>query len=504
MQNEGTGCLRSAFIVYHSSFNAMLTWSAAYYVSEWLIRLVMLFYVPNRRSPAAARTWLLLIFLLPWPGLILYAAIGRIYLPKKRIEQQNLASQKIRAARFQLRSVSATTGQTASPEVERAAALASSLGDFKPLGGNVIQLLTDYQVSLELLIADIEAARFHVHLLYYIFENDQAGNRVGDALLAAAKRGVNCRVLMDAVGSGRGLRHLAPRLRAGGVEVTAVMPVSIFRRYPKQGARIDLRNHRKIAVIDGRVGYTGSQNIVDPSFIPGCPNEELVARVTGPVAAHLQAIFFVDRAMETDQMLDEPELFPDHPYPPGTPLPGDSIAQLLPSGPGYGRANAQVLMVDLIHAAQKRVVITTPYFVPDAPFMQAMQSAVFRGVEVHLVLPARSNQRITNLAQQSYYTELLESGIKIHLYQPHFLHAKHISVDDDLAVVGSSNIDIRSFALNAEVSLLVYDPDVVAQLRSIQEAYFAKSHELTREAWDHRSLAAKTLQNIARLADSLL
>src|SRR5437764_11328483 len=142
----------------------MITWSEVYYASEWLIRLVMLFYVPNRRSPAAARTWLLLIFLLPWPGLIVYAAIGRIYVPRKRIQLQTLASQKIRAARFQLRAVSAAAGTAVSPEAERAAALATNLGDFKPLGGNDVQLLTDYDVSLELLIADIEAARHHVHL----------------------------------------------------------------------------------------------------------------------------------------------------------------------------------------------------------------------------------------------------------------------------------------------------------------------------------------------------
>jgi cardiolipin synthase len=474
----------------------MINWSELYYLSEWLVRLVMLFYVPNRRTPAAARTWLLLIFLLPWPGLILYAAIGRIYLPRKRIELQTLASQKIRAARFQMRSVTAAAGGTgASPQAERAAALATNLGDFKPLGGNVVQLLTDYHVSLELLVADIEAARSHVHLLYYIFENDQAGSRVGDALIAAAGRGVKCRVLMDAVGSARALRKLAPRLRAGGVEVNATLPVGLFRR--KTG-RIDLRNHRKIAVIDGRIGYTGSQNIVDPCFIPGCPNEELVARVTGPVVAHLQAIFFVDRAIETDQMLDDPDLFPE------MDVSGPAVAQLLPSGPGYGRENAQSLMVDLIHSAHKRVVITTPYFVPDQPFLQALETAVLRGVEVHLVVPARSNQFVTNLAQQSFYDELLESGVKIHLYRPHFLHAKHLSIDDDVALIGSSNIDIRSFALNAEVSLLVYDAQVMNQIRAIHERYFANSDVLTREVWDERSVIARTSQNIARLADSLL
>ena len=473
-----------------------ITLSEIYYLSEWLIRLVMLFYVPNRRTPAAARTWLLLIFLLPWPGLILYAAIGRIYLPRKRVELQTRASERIRAARFQMRAVSAAGGTSASPLAERAAALATNLGDFKPLGGNDVQLLTDYTVSIELLVADIEAARHHVHLLYYIFENDATGRRVGDALINAAKRGVKCRVLMDEVGSKRGLRRLAPKLRAGGVEVTGVLPVGMWRR--NAAWRIDLRNHRKIAVIDGRVGYTGSQNIVDPVFIPGAPNEELVARVTGPVVAHLQSLFFVDRAIETDMMLDEPEVFPD------LEAAGPAVAQLVPSGPGYGRANAQALMVDLIHSAAKRVVITTPYFVPDAPFLQAMQTAVMRGAEVHLVLPSRSNLFVTNLAQQSYYTELLESGVKIHLYRPHFLHAKHMSVDDDVILIGSSNIDIRSFALNAEVSLMIYDAAVMAQLRQIQDRYIVDSQMLTREAWDERSVIAKTSQNIARLADSLL
>ena len=473
----------------------MITWSEFYYLTEWAIRLVMLFYVPNRRTPAAARTWLLLIFLLPWPGLMLYAVIGRIYLPRKRVELQTLASQHIRAARFQMKAVSAAGGFSASPLAERAAALATNLGDFKPLGGNDIQLLSDYHVSIELLIADIEAAQKHVHLLYYIFENDVTGRRVADALIMATKRGVKCRVLMDAVGSARGLRHLGPQLRANGVEVTALLPVGLFRR---NAARIDLRNHRKIAVIDGRIGYTGSQNIVDPLFIPGMPNEELVARCTGPVVAHLQAIFFVDRAIETDMMLDEPDTFPD------VPAAGPAVAQLLPSGPGYGRENVQAIMVDLLHSACKRAVITTPYFVPDPPFLQAMQTAVLRGAQVHLIVPARSNQFVTNLAQQSYYGELLESDVKIHLYRPNFLHAKHLSVDDDVVLVGSSNIDIRSFALNAESSLLIYDAGVMAQLRAIQDRYFANSDLLTREKWDQRGVIARTSQNIARLADSLL
>jgi cardiolipin synthase len=402
--------------------------------------------------------------------------------------------QQMRATPFGARSREAVA-LAISPPAARAAVLAANLAELKPVPGNTVCLLTDYQGSLDALLADIATARRHIHLLYYIFSNDAVGRRVADALIAAAQRGVTCRLLMDAVGSKRALRRLAPRLRAAGVEVHATMAVGLFRR---NAARIDLRNHRKIAVIDGSIAYTGSQNIAEPHFIPDCPNEELVVRVTGPIVGQLQAALLVDRAVEIGEMLDDPALFPD------LPATGASAAQLLPSGPGYGRENAQELMVDLIHSAQQRVVITTPYFVPDEAFLQAMRTAVRRGAQVHLVVPARSNQFVTNLAQQSYYDELLEAGVFVHLYRPRFLHAKHLSIDDQVVLIGSSNIDIRSFALNAEVSLLIYDPAVVAELAKIQDRYFADSELLTREKWDQRSLLARTSQNIARLADSLL
>ena len=164
----------------------------------------------------------------------------------------------------------------------------------------------------------------------------------------------------------------------------------------------------------------------------------------------------------------------------------------------------QTLMVNLLHAACKRVVITTPYFVPDEPFLQAMCTAVLRGAEVHLIVPAHANQRVTRLAQQSYFELLLDAGVIIHLDQPHFLHAKHLSVDDELAIVGSSNIDIRSFALNAEISMLIYDAPTIAQLAAVQDHYFANSRILTKDEWAKRSTFTRTIQNLARLADSLL
>ena len=472
----------------------MANWSLLYLISEWTIRFAMLIYVPQRRSAAASRTWLLLIFLLPWPGLLLYALFGRIYVPRHRIEEQERASSHIRAVQAQMSTQTAATAQLPA-HLAATAALAANLGDFEPFAGNQVDLLSDYDGAIDRLVADIENARHHAHLLYYIFEDDESGRRVAGALARAAGRGVKCRVLMDAVGSKHGLARLAPKMRADGIEVNAMLPVGLFRR---NAARFDLRNHRKIAVLDGSLGYTGSQNLVNSGFVKGYPNEELVARVTGPVVAQLQAVFLADHYFETNATLNEAELFPRV-----TPT-GRSPAQVVPSGPGYQRENGQELIVALLYAARERVVITTPYFVPDEPFLQAIRSAARREVEVHLVVSRHANQLVTQLAQRSYYDDLLEAGVRIHLYQPHFLHAKHLSIDDEIAFLGSTNIDIRSFALNSEINLLIYDREVVASLRRVQERYFAHSELLTAEAWDKRSLAARVLQNSARLADSLL
>ncbi len=469
-------------------------WSLPYLISEWAIRVVMLVYVPQRRSAAASRTWLLFIFLLPWPGIIIYALFGRIYISKRRIGRQIRASHHIRAVQAQMGKLDFLRPKLPPQDIPLAA-FAARLGDFEPFSGNHVELLTDYQGAIDRLIADIDQARHHVHLLYYIFGDDATGQRVAEALARAAQRKVQCRVLMDAVGSKPALRHLAPKMRARGIEVEAMLPVNLFRR---NAARFDLRNHRKIAVIDGAIGYTGSQNIVNPGFVKNYPKEELSLRVTGPVVVQLQAVFLADKYFETGGLLEHPELFPD--LPPA----GDAVAQVVPSGPGYQRENGQELMISLLYAARKRIVITTPYFVPDEPFMQAVRSAVVRGVEVNLVLSQHANQLVTQMAQRSYYDELLAAGVRIHLYQPRFLHAKHLSIDDHTVLIGSTNIDIRSFALNSEVNLLIFDPATAARLRDLQQTYFANSHLLTAEAWAKRPLTSRTLQGIARLADSLL
>jgi cardiolipin synthase len=302
-------------------------------------------------------------------------------------------------------------------------------------------------------------------------------------------------VLADAIGSRTGLRTLRPRLTAMGVAIREMLPVSLL---PWRKARVDLRNHRKIAVIDGQIGYIGSQNLVAAEFEDGLAYEDLMARVTGPVVLELQYVFAADWFVETNEILDGESEFPSPRLAGGVP------AQALASGPAFPTQNNQRLFVALVHGAREQMVLTTPYFIPDEPLLQAMQTAALRGVAVHLVVSERGDHPIVSLAQESYYEELLEAGVQVHLYRTNFLHAKHLSIDDSVALIGTSNLDIRSFALNAEIMLLLYDADVTARLAAEQARYFAGSRLLALTTWRKRSFAAKMAQNLTRLLSPLL
>ena len=471
-----------------------LNWAIIHFIAEWVIRIIMLFYVPHKRTPAAARSWLLLIFVLPYVGLILYAIFGRANLPRERVEAQERASQFLREYGDSIygKYLEHPVTIDAFPP---AVVLAEQLGDFGAVGGNKIELLADYDDALRRLIMDIDAAQLHVHLIYYIFADDETGRSVVDALARAVGRGVKCRVLMDGYGSNRGLRRLAPRMISLGIEVLESLPVQPLRR---KSARFDLRNHRKIAVVDGKAGYVGSQNLINRDFKKGIIYEELVARVAGPAVLQLQAVFVTDWFIESELVLAGGDIFPEH-----APA-GDVVAQVLPSGPGYPQANAQRLIVSLVHAANKRIVITTPYFIPDESLLDAVKIAVMRGVDVHLIVSFVADQILVCQAQRSYYDELLTAGVKVHLYRGHLLHAKHLTFDDQIALIGSSNVDLRSFLLNEEVTLIVYNARTIGELRQIQERYMRSSLDLDLETWRARPGWRKAVENTARLVDSVL
>ena len=470
-------------------------WAWIFVISEWAIRLVMLVVIPFRRTPAAAKGWLLLIFFEPWIGLVVYLLIGRAWLPRWQRERLAKLPQAMTGIVGRLAHHPSIFHPEVGPALSQAVVLAENLGGSPILGGNGLELLTDYDGTLARLTADIDRAENHVHLLFYIFADDRATAPIVEALGRAVKRGVRCRVLADAIGSRRGLRTLRPKLTALGVELHEMLPVSLL---PWRKARLDLRNHRKIVVIDGQIGYTGSQNLVAADFKKGLAYEDLMVRVTGPVVLELQYIFAADWFVETNELLDGDQEFP------GPKICGDIAAQGLASGPAFPTQNNQRLFVALVHGARKRVVLTTPYFIPDEPLFQAMQTAAVRGVDVHLVVSEKGDQRVVLLAQESYYEEMLEAGVHIHLYRKNFLHAKHLSIDDSVALIGSSNLDIRSFALNAEVMLLIYDTGVTARLAVEQDRYQRNSRLLALATWGQRSFVRRFLQNLARLLSPLL
>lgn len=472
-----------------------INWASVYLVVEWAIRLVMLAVVPFRRSPHAASAWLLLILFIPWLGLVLYLAIGQPKVPAWRHDRISHFEEAMRPAVLRLQASSTLDEPVLTPRQQPVAALAERLGRFVPWAGNDVELLPEYEETLARLARDIDAAEDHVHLLYYIFAADKATAPIVEALGRAAQRGVTCRVLVDAFGSRRYLRRLRRRLRAAGVQLQEVLPYGFFQR---RRVRFDLRNHRKIAVVDGRLAYTGSQNLVDPEFKRGIVYEELVARLEGPAVLQLQFIFAADWYLETGEVLDAPTLFPE------PSAEGPCIAQVLPSGPVFDTQTTHRFVVALVHAARQRVVIVSPYFVPDEALLQALETAVLRGVEVHLVVPKKRDQFFVGLAQESYYGQLLDMGVQVHRYARRFLHAKHLSFDEALVMIGSSNMDIRSFELNDEVSLVVYGAGFAEQLREREEAYFAETELLTQEVWEARSRVRRLGQNIARLMSPLL
>lgn len=462
------------------------------FLLDWLIRLAALAWIPVRSSPAAARSWLLLVGFLPLLGLPLYLVLGHPWLARQRRERQAYASQLIRERQMGLAGLR-WTPPTAHGPAGDVARLVERLGDFMPMRGNAVDLLDDYDASLAALEDDIDSAREEVHLLYYLMFDDRVGAMVSAALKRAAARGVRCRLLLDAVGAKPGLRAFATDLRAAGVEVHAMLAGGLRWR---SLSRMDLRNHRKLALIDRRVGYVGSQNLADACFVQGHPNRELVARVRGPVLRQVAALFASDWFIETGERLQLGE-FADE-------LPGDVPAQLLPGGPAYPFENARNVVVALVQRARRRVVLVTPYFVPDDVTLGALRVAALSGVDVQLVLSQSNNQRLTRWAQRSYYDELLQAGVRIALYRPRFLHAKHLGVDDDIALIGSINLDIRSFALNAEAGLLCYEPAVVARLRAIEDDYLADAEHLDLATWRQRPRWHRSVEGIARLADSLM
>jgi len=463
-------------------------------ISEWTIRITMIPVVLRRRRPEAAMAWLVAIFFLPILGLLAYLIFGQQRLGRKRIDRSIRAHAAVATSE---RLAAHVVRPRIAAKQHDIVAMAQGMGGSPILGGNSVEMLPETDGAIDRLIADIDAARSHVHILVYIYRNDATGSRVGEALARAATRGVQCRLLVDAVGSSAFLTEGSDALRGAGVDVHALMPASPARLLV---SRLDVRNHRKIAVIDGSIGYAGSQNIVDADYGHRKYGawRDLMLRITGPSVLHLQQVFLEDWYGELGSVPADHSLFP-------APETGGKIPiQIVPSGPAFESAPLQDLIVAAIHEAERRIIITTPYFLPGEAAQAALRIGAARGVRVDLVIPARSNHPVVTAAGRSHIRELARAGVHVHKHGVGLLHAKTITVDDAFALIGSSNFDIRSFDINFEVNMLLYGADVTACVRELQEGYIRESTAMDPRAEVESSTVRRICDDAARLLSPLL
>lgn len=466
------------------------------------IRVFSIIYVPINRKPQTATAWLLAIFLIPYIGFIVFLVIGSTKLPHARREKQTEINAYILE---QTEGIERVRRDHPWPAwLDSITRLNRELGAMPLVGGNSAELYPDYDESIAEMTRAIDGSRRFVHVEFYIATLDDTTRPFFEALARAQARGVTVRVLLDHWASRGypGYKDTLAFMDRAGIEWHLMLPL-----LPLQGKfqRPDLRNHRKIVVIDGSIAFTGSQNLVDKSYDlkshidKGMQYKDLFARFEGPVVAGLNALFVTDWYSETDELLlreSDPVQRADR---------GDALdCQVVPSGPGFDGENNLRLFNALLYSAQQKVSITSPYFVPDDSMLYAITTTAQRGVEVELFVGEMGDHAMTWHAQRSYYEGLLRAGVKIWLYRaPTILHAKHFTIDDDVAVIGSSNMDMRSFSLNLEVSVMVRGSRFVDALREVQDAYKEHSFELTLDAWVERPRRSQVLDNVARLTAAL-
>ncbi|MBT1035546.1 cardiolipin synthase [Canibacter sp. lx-45] len=470
-----------------------------------LLIVVALFVVPSNRRPSSGMAWLLFIFLAPIIGFIAFLILGGRYLPRRRRNRHYEVKKALQkyVARW-VRKSAPSVPRVPDERLASAIALGRNLGAFPMMGGNTFSLHSLYNETFVEMARAIDGAKKFVHMEFYILVRDKATEPVFAALARAKKRGVEVRVLLDYISTVRNpwRRRTQKTLEDMGALFRYALPVRPWRG---EYQRPDLRNHRKILVIDGTRGFMGSQNLIDAHYNKhanrrrGLSWKDLTVQVSGSAAACLDAVFATDWHAETGELLQH-TLAIDPPVAAS----GGTAMQLIPSGPGYVNENNLQVFVALIYAAKRRVWITSPYFIPERALMIALKAATARGVEVTIFVSEVGDQPVTYYAQRSYYEELLLAGVRIFMYRPpYILHAKHFTVDDDVAVIGSSNMDSRSFNLNYEVSMLVQSADFVRELDRVNATTIAHSRELTLREWQSRSVFVRLVNNLARLTSAL-
>ncbi|MFV0433619.1 MAG: cardiolipin synthase [Leucobacter sp.] len=493
--------------------------ATALLVIEYVVKIIAVGVVPENRRPSSSTAWLLLILFLPLVGVPLFLIIGSPYVNKRRASIQARANTLL------------AKGTESIPPVPETVTMPNGLAEIVELSRSLTALpmvtctnhgvVMDYEASIDRMTQLVETAQQSVHVEIYIMARDSTTESFFKALEAAVQRGVKVRLLLDHLGSRKytGFHELLKWMTSVGIEWHLMMPF-----LPLQGKmrRIDLRNHRKLLVVDGRVGVMGSQNMIEAPYDSPKNREigrrwnDITIEVTGEIVSSLEAVFAVDWYSESGEFVDvhtyrglgsldlEEHLLPAV-HGPVRPVGGEvNAVQLIPSGPGFKTDPNLRVFTSLIYRAKRRLAIVSPYFVPDESLLAAITTAAHRGVRVELYVSEVADQFMVDRAQSSYYQALLEAGVVIYRYPaPEVLHTKCFLVDEECAVLGSSNMDMRSFGLNYEISLLAYGGDIVAEVSDVIADYAIRSSVLDLEEWQKRPLTRRYAESVMRLTSAL-
>lgn len=476
-----------------------VVFSAAIYFS--LSLLTSLRVIIKRKPIGVSLAWLFLINALPLLGMLGYFIFGELHLGKKRQQRREQIGGKFKDWLSSEPIENRQSKECISPGVRSMQAFVESYTCMPMLKGNKLSLLSATDNILIELAQKIDQAQTHCYLLFYICNEGGLVDNLLAALIRAAARGVECKLLLDSVGSHDFFKSDMPSImRQAGVEVVEALPVGAFRILLQ---RQDLRMHRKLVCIDDDVAYTGSMNLVDPNCVKKQRElgqwVDIMLRCEGPIVQLMQGLFIWDWYLETSQKMVFPlskmRCFP---------VAGTHNAQLVPSGPEFGKASIHPVLLTAIYEAKFSLLLTSPYFVPDESLLVALEVAALRGVEVKIILPAKSDSFMAEYASRAFFDELLTAGVKIYKFHGGLLHSKSIVIDEKIALLGTVNLDQRSFWLNFEMTMLIDDHEVAAELLTVQMHYLLASEQLLLSQWQKRSYPKKLLESILYLFSPLL
>ena len=473
-------------------------------VSHLALQLGLAFRVVMRRQRVGeSLAWILVIFVFPLIGPLIYLLMGELRLGSRRARRVVELFPPVRDWLKELLERYKVDWSRVGEEFEPLSRLAEFSIGLPTSSGNQLELIGDWQAVFRQLGDDIDASERTCHLEFYIWQSGGVVDAVVAALMRARRRGVVCRVLVDAMGSRRFLKsEVADRMREAGVEILAALPGGLLRM---PFVRFDLRMHRKIIVIDGRIAYTGSLNLVDPRYFKQDVGVgqwiDAMVRVQGPAVESLAISFLSDWYIESDHDLAQLRATGG-----AVPQPraGNCAVQVLPSGPAFPSESIEDILLMAVYMAREELILTTPYFVPSEALRTALESAASRGVKVILIVPANVDSRLVRYASQAFQGDLLKAGVRIAKFSGGLLHTKSVTIDQKISLFGSLNLDPRSFRLNFEISLAIYDSLFTHQLRTLQQTYLNQSELMNLELWDARPLRQRTAENFARLLGPLL